>query len=544
MNYRISLLNLILFASLIASPFITKAQYCTPTFDNPCTWGNSISSFSINTLRNIGSGCNGTPNNYRLYTPAEFTTTLEQGSTYEVMVTPDGEATIRLFFDFNHDSDFDDAGEFFNLGHCSFDSTIYVPVTIPANASGNVRMRVRSAIEETISSTDDCDRKVWGETEDYTVSIVPPFNMYYTNASVSQETYFVRPGTTEQKIIGIELSTSGSLNPLTLKTMNFNTAGTTNPADIRNAKLFYTGQNRIFDTGTLFGSIVEAPNGSFSFSGSLTLLPDKNFFWLTYDIKDSATLHHTADASCTSIVLNAIEYFPEMPAPEGSREIYDFIVMKNGSDTVTAFDFYDDGGFDNIYSGNTYLYTIYPREAGKAIEIEFQEFDVCATEVGCDEFIIYNGSNTSEPIGTFYDMPPIIRSTAADGSLTFRFRLVNTYLSEETLGWKARVSSVSTVPSPPPVTTPPVASELKAPEGISPNNDSSNDFFVVEGIKPGIQVSLLVYTRDGGLVFSSNDYKNTWDGKNSAGDDLPDGTYYYVIRAGSEKIKNYVEIRR
>jgi len=88
-------------------------------------------------------------------------------------------------------------------------------------------------------------------------------------------------------------------------------------------------------------------------------------------------------------------------------------------------------------------------------------------------------------------------------------------------------------------------SEIIAPEGISPNGDNYNEFFVVEGIE-GIKVGLFVYNRDGGLVYSDDNYVNDWNGKNNSGERLPDGTYYYIIIVDGESkvIKNYLEIRR
>lgn len=59
---------------------------------------------------------------------------------------------------------------------------------------------------------------------------------------------------------------------------------------------------------------------------------------------------------------------------------------------------------------------------------------------------------------------------------------------------------------------------------ITPNGDGYNDTWYVEniGLYPNNQVS--VFNRNGQQVFTASAYDNTWNG-----DNLPDGTYYYVI---------------
>ncbi|MBU2996768.1 gliding motility-associated C-terminal domain-containing protein [Cellulophaga baltica] len=70
---------------------------------------------------------------------------------------------------------------------------------------------------------------------------------------------------------------------------------------------------------------------------------------------------------------------------------------------------------------------------------------------------------------------------------------------------------------------------------FTPNNDGFNDFFEVEGILTYSSSVLKVYNRNGNLVFQTSNYQNNWNGIAnvsgvlSSGDELPSGTYYYVI---------------
>jgi large repetitive protein len=90
--------------------------------------------------------------------------------------------------------------------------------------------------------------------------------------------------------------------------------------------------------------------------------------------------------------------------------------------------------------------------------------------------------------------------------------------------------------------------DVNVPEGFSPNGDGVNDFFVIYNPN-GRRIELSVYNRWGNLVFESSNYLNTWDGKANSGlvfgNQLPDGTYYYIIRVdGQEKAPKFITIKR
>jgi gliding motility-associated-like protein len=72
---------------------------------------------------------------------------------------------------------------------------------------------------------------------------------------------------------------------------------------------------------------------------------------------------------------------------------------------------------------------------------------------------------------------------------------------------------------------------LNIPEGFSPNNDGIDDTWIIR--RPmGTKVSVWVINRWGNEVYKNLDYKNDWRGKgisNILGEDLPEGTYYYIV---------------
>jgi gliding motility-associated-like protein len=81
---------------------------------------------------------------------------------------------------------------------------------------------------------------------------------------------------------------------------------------------------------------------------------------------------------------------------------------------------------------------------------------------------------------------------------------------------------------------------------ITPNNDMINDalFFNLGESQMSCAV-LNVFNRWGKLVYSAGSYTNDWKGTNNSGNDLEEGTYFYVLDiCGEGAIKGYVNIVR
>jgi gliding motility-associated-like protein len=64
------------------------------------------------------------------------------------------------------------------------------------------------------------------------------------------------------------------------------------------------------------------------------------------------------------------------------------------------------------------------------------------------------------------------------------------------------------------------------PRGISPNNDGDNDSWDLSGYDVS---KVEIFNRYGSKVYSKSNYSDEWSGQSDSGNELPDGTYYYVI---------------
>ncbi|NCD72372.1 T9SS type B sorting domain-containing protein [Mucilaginibacter agri] len=88
---------------------------------------------------------------------------------------------------------------------------------------------------------------------------------------------------------------------------------------------------------------------------------------------------------------------------------------------------------------------------------------------------------------------------------------------------------------------------VRIPAGFSPNNDGTHDNWVIENACSDV-VSMEIYNRWGNLVYKDPNYKNDWHGQCNRGihigDDLPEGTYYYILLIKGAKYVGYLTLNR
>ncbi len=164
------------------------------------------------------------------------------------------------------------------------------------------------------------DNSTWTVTVTYTLAA----NMSYTSSTVTQNnTSDVEKCTSNAEIIGVEVVTSGSLNPVSLTQLRIRTNGSSNPTvDVSNIDVYYTGTSSTFATTTYYGSGTPAAPGTNIFiNGSQSLSEGTNYFWIVYDIDAAASVGSNLDALCNRIRIDGGNQFPSTTNPGGNRVI-------------------------------------------------------------------------------------------------------------------------------------------------------------------------------------------------------------------------------
>jgi len=148
----------------------TLCSVCDSTYSN--TSDDWISNVTLNTIDN-DSGQGGA-DSYEDFTA--FSTDVELDSTHPISVTLGmagaWKSHVWAWVDWNHDCDFEDAGEAFDLGDQTNSGTVNGNIIVPIGATlGSTTMRV---IEQYDSDPTPCNGHptIYGETEDYTINVV------------------------------------------------------------------------------------------------------------------------------------------------------------------------------------------------------------------------------------------------------------------------------------------------------------------------------------------------------------------------------------
>ncbi|MBU1921193.1 proprotein convertase P-domain-containing protein [bacterium] len=160
-------------------PLCGDIVYCEPCFTEASNFDDWITNVTFNTI-NYTSDSVGAPCQYDDQTA--LSTTVTQGVLYNLSVSVDGggayDQPVRAWFDWNHDGTFDTSTEQYDVGCVELTPgtpvTVNVDITVPLTATvGDTRMRVIEMYSSGCATyPGPCQTGTWGETEDFTVTIV------------------------------------------------------------------------------------------------------------------------------------------------------------------------------------------------------------------------------------------------------------------------------------------------------------------------------------------------------------------------------------
>ncbi len=181
---------------------------------------------------------------------------------------------------------------------------------------------------------------------------IDPIMNLLSEACFTASTDDVMQNKNDYAIIGINIQTENSSDPLNISEIKFKPTGSDDfTNDVYKVNLYYTANSDVFDTNNLFGT---ATTNDTIITGSQELELGNNYFWITYDIYSSATVGNKVDAECHYLMIEGIKYFPTDSAPAGNRTIIEYSKYYNfmpANIVVGQPDFYTQNTTLDEYTG-------------------------------------------------------------------------------------------------------------------------------------------------------------------------------------------------
>lgn len=172
---------------VLVSATPASACYCIPATSD-CTDGDIITNVTFGTLNNNSTcGTNGFTD-YTTNNTVTIPNVIAGGGNPISVIAGDGgfSENVAVWIDYNKNGVFE-ASEFTLLTPTTATPTLRTgSIVVPAGATlGNTRMRVRVRFSTLQTGADACTTYTYGETEDYTVNIVPCTPIAITGAPVN-----------------------------------------------------------------------------------------------------------------------------------------------------------------------------------------------------------------------------------------------------------------------------------------------------------------------------------------------------------------------
>lgn len=150
----------------------------------------------------------------------------------------------------------------------------------------------------------------------------PPAPMIFNGATVlGVNNNPTLRGATNVPMYVVNVSTLNALTPLSVSSITVNPL-TQNIANIDSVKIFYTGSSSTFSTATQFGSALgSVTTGANAITGTQNLIPGNNFFWITYNVSNTAVLNDSLSGQVTSVTVAGTPQTPTVTQSSTRRLI-------------------------------------------------------------------------------------------------------------------------------------------------------------------------------------------------------------------------------
>lgn len=275
----------------------------------------------------------------------------------------------------------------------------------------------------------------------------------------------VASGDTDQEILKLNVKTEKNYPAVTARKFSFTANGTSSL--VSKATLYYTKADTKFSTTTKVGETIVAGDAfEITPATDVMLFEGDNYFWLAYDIVESAVNGQTVDATAVSVTLSDGTQAIAEGTPEGNRQVLNQVESHLNQGTVTkkvngsmVFKTKNKNEYSTDYeSGTDERINIFePYNEGMVCQIEFSRFELFYPSSSYDpshaSLKVYSGKGTKgellwEDTRATKDKGPekILRSKSADGALTVVFNPNQTASYNTKKGFEATVSEYLSKP--------------------------------------------------------------------------------------------------
>lgn len=263
--------------------------------------------------------------------------------------------------------------------------------------------------------------------------------------------------------------------------------------------------------------------------------------WYTVIVQSGVCPADTANIEIVSVAPSTIAGTISSSATVCSGTNLDSLILSGNVGSVLGWISSTDGGITwspianttttEIYSGliSTTMYAVIVQSGSCSIDTStavtitvlapFAVFAGNDTSINAGQTLVLNGTGSGTPIWT----PAGTLSSTGVFAPTATPSTTTTYLLSVT-DINGCVNTDAVV-----VTVIPLSYNGMVSNLFTPNGDGINDNWYVEGILNFPENEVFVYNIYGNQVFTAKAYANDWQGTYN-GSELPDGTYYFVIR--------------
>ncbi|TFH48890.1 MAG: gliding motility-associated C-terminal domain-containing protein, partial [Bacteroidia bacterium] len=435
---------------------------------------------------------------------------LSQGTTVTVPVKISGFAYLNVWIDWNGDGDFKDSGERVISDNLRITGTAYLSVTVPGNAViskptfARFRFGPRSTSKPTYGSSGSA---TYGEVEDYMIKILclPP------NApSVGEIMNPNCEGNTGSVVLnGLPETGTWTLTRLPDNTITTGTGPTTTISGLNPGTYNFTVTNANGCTSQVSSDVV------------ISLDPGST---PSVIITDPAPVcaPGTADLTAEEITSGSTEdliysYWTDAAAS----------IPYNTPEEATEGTYFIKGTTATGCSAiEPVTVSVYQRPKAFAGDDQVLEF-LFTTKLDA----VMTGANLTGNWSVITGSGQIAVPEDPKATVT------NLSPDENVLSW-----TVTNGVCPPSVDYMLITvKDLVIPTLITPDMNGKNDYFVIKGIETFGKTSLTVCDRRGAVVYETEDYNNNWSGFDYSGNQLPNDTYFFLLKPGiGRSIKGYI----